>query len=198
MKKLQPTMIRLKARVALGGLWWLMKKPLYLILAFIIAFMFFELTYWLFNLEVLRILLSSPLLSIVEKFEVLVSPIEAIATASGRTIIGMMLFLALLQGISIAALVYILRHQRKVDSKLLGGSYFVSLIAIVGLGCPACGTSIVTPLIAIFASSSAVAISETVTTIALPFALLISVYGLYSVGQRVASVRAEQDLHAKH
>ena len=66
----------------------------------------------------------------------------------------------------------------------------VGILALVGLGCPACGTSLVTPIVAMVASGSAVAVAESITRIALPVALVAGVAGLYYAGLQAANVRA--------
>lgn len=103
-----------------------------------------------------------------------------------------MITLAIVQGLSLAALVYAIRHQPKTDGKMLGGSAFVGLLAVIGLGCPACGTSLITPIVAIFLSSSAVAVSEQIATIALPLATAVGLYGLYVIGLRLSTIKASQ------
>ena len=101
-----------------------------------------------------------------------------------------MIAISLVQGQSIAALVYTLRHQQKFDAVAITGGSVAGFLAIIGLGCPACGTSLVTPIVAIFVSGSAIAVSESITHIALPLALLVGLYGLYAIGLKAASARA--------
>lgn len=185
--------ILLKIKMSAHALGWLFSKKTYLLFAVLIAILFFEFMYWAFNFDAFRVIMLSSNVSFTEKLNVLLSPIEAIGAASGVVVVGMMISLSVLQGVNIAALTYIIRHQQKVDSKLLGGGSFVGILALIGLGCPACGTSLITPLIAVFVSGSAVAIAEQITLIALPFAIAMSLYGMYVLGQRLATVRAQQN-----
>ncbi len=182
----------MKLKLSLRSLGWLFRRWRYTLLAVVAATAFFELVYWLFDLSALSTILFSSQLSIAAKFAVLISPLEAIASVNGTPTIITMLALALIQGVTIAALSYAIRHQPKVDSKLLGGSTLLGLLAVIGLGCPACGTSLVTPVVALFVSGSAVTVSESITVIAVPLALIIGLYGLYVLGLRVATVRAHQ------
>lgn len=180
------TKIGLSARTVFS----IMKKPKYLGLAFLVMIMFFELTYWLFNLNILTKILTSGNITLLEKGEVLLSPIEAIGTTNGSFQVIMMLVLSALQGIMIAALTYVIRNQKTVDAKLIGGSTIAGLLAVIGLGCPSCGTSLITPIVAIFISGSATSVSESITNIALPVAILVALFGLYVIGLRAANVRA--------
>lgn len=180
------TKIGLSARTVFS----IMKKPKYLGLVSLVMIMFFELTYWLFNLNILTKILTSGNITLLEKGEVLLSPIEAIGTTNGSFQVIMMLVLSALQGIMIAALTYVIRNQKTVDAKLIGGSTIAGLLAVIGLGCPSCGTSLITPIVAIFISGSATSVSESITNIALPVAILVALFGLYVIGLRAANVRA--------
>ncbi len=182
--------IRLKLGLSARTIFWLLRQWRYSLLAVIVAFVFFELIYWLFNLEILGVILGSGNLSILEKLHFLIDPIISLSDITSGLTATLMLTLSLVQGINIALLAYILRHQPKLDAAALGGGTFVGLLAVIGLGCPACGTSIITPIVAIFVSGSAVAVSQTITNIALPIALLAGFYGLYALGVRAANVKA--------
>lgn len=182
------TKIKLSTRTIIK----IMSKWQYLLLAVFIAFIFFEFIYWLFNFRVLFKIIASNNVTVGEKLAVLASPIESIASTSSIFLLVVMFLLATVQGLSLALLVYVIRHQRKLDDRLIGGSSFVALLAIIGLGCPACGTSLITPIVAIFISGSAIAVSEKITAFATPIALIIGLYGLYIVGLKAANV------HARH
>jgi hypothetical protein len=179
-----------KARHSASTLAWLLSQWRYAILAIGIAIIFFEFTYWLFNSSVLGTILLSPNVSFIEKMLVLGSPFESVIASNGSYTLILMILLSIIQGVSIAALAYILKHQKKTDPNLVGSSSLIGLLAILGLGCPSCGTSLLTPIVALFVSGSAVAVSEQIMVIVLPAALLVGVYGLYSVGLKTATVRA--------
>ena len=182
--------VKIKALVAARTHWWLLRQWRYALLALGAAFMFFELIYWLFNTSVLRIVLASANLSMLEKLHFVVNPLWSLADTNGVYTAILMIAISLVQGQSIAALVYTLRHQQKFDAVAISGGSVAGFLAIIGLGCPACGTSLVTPIVAIFVSGSAIAVSESITHIALPLALLVGLYGLYAIGLKAASARA--------
>lgn len=187
-----------KLRLSIKTLAWLLAKWRYALLALTIAFLFFELMYWLFNMNVLGTILWSGNVSFADKLSVLLSSFRSVAAASGVLLFTLMLLVSLAQGVTIASLTYIFRHQNKIDPSLLGGSSVVSLLALLGLGCPACGTSLLTPLVAIFVSGSAVAVSEKIMNVILPFALLMGIYGLYVVGLKLANVRVTTNTTAEN
>jgi hypothetical protein len=180
----------IKIALSFKTILWVLSQWKYLALSIVIAVIFFEIIYWLFNLNILWIVLSSDSLNIGDKLSFLISPFQSIGNSSGYFSLGLMILLSLTQGISLSVLTFTMRHQQKVDSKLLGESSIIGLLAVIGLGCPACGTSLITPVVAIFVSSSAVAISEQITAFALPIALIVGVYGLYVLGMKTANVKA--------
>ncbi|NCU37576.1 hypothetical protein EOL96_00730 [Candidatus Saccharibacteria bacterium] len=184
------SLLLMKLRLSAKSIGKLLVQWRYAVLAMVIAVLFFELIYWLFNASVLISIMTSPQVSISEKIAVLASPFEAIGQASGIGLLSLIISLAIVQGISIAALTFVIRHQKKLDDKLVSGSSFVTLLAIIGLGCPACGTSLITPIVALFVSGSAVAVSEQITVFVTPIALAIALYGLYVIGLRVANTYA--------
>lgn len=181
-----------KLQLSISAVVWLLSKWRCAGLALLIAVLFFELIYWLFNFRVLSTIIFSGNVSLVEKLQVLVSPVQSIGAATGGFLLTFMLLLALVQGILLAGLIYIIRQQRKLDDKLVSGSSFATLFAIIGLGCPACGTSLVTPVVALFISGSAVTVSQQITLVATPLALGIGLYGLYAIGLKLANVRAKE------
>lgn len=84
-------------------------------------------------MSVLGIILGSGNVSFTDKIAVLFSPFHSVAAASGIFLFTLMLLVSLTQGVAIAALTYIFRHQNKSDPSLIGGSSVVSLLALLGL-----------------------------------------------------------------
>lgn len=188
--KMRIKLFGMKLKIALQTLAWLFKQPRYIAFAAIISLLFFEFVYWMFNVPLLTTLMASNNLSINDKLALLLGPFTYVQNQNGIVVFSMMIGLALIQGASLAALTFAIRHQPKTDSKLLGGSAVVSLLAVVGLGCPACGTSLITPIVALFISGSAVAVSEQITAFTLPLAIIIGLYGLYVTSLRTSTIKA--------
>lgn len=185
--------LKIKARLSLKTIVWIMSKWRYVIAALLISVFFFELIYWVFNLNIFWSVISSTKISLFDKLSFMASPLESVVQLSGYASAITMILLSITQGISISILIFIIRHQKKVDSEMVGRSSLIGLLAIIGLGCPACGTSLLTPIIAIFVSGSAVTVSEKITIVTLPIALLISIYGLYALGLKGATVKVLAD-----
>jgi Na+/proline symporter len=90
--------------------------------------------------------------------------------------------LSLLQGITLALLVFNYREQRKLDSQSAADSGIAAIIAVFGLGCSACGTSLLMPLITLFFSSGAFAIAEVVGHLTTLAAFMLVLYALRRLG----------------
>ncbi len=184
--------ILIKIQLSLKTIGWILRKKRYVAVSVIAAVLFFELIYWSLNLSVLITIIFSNNVTLIEKIAVLISPIQSIISTNGVWFLIIMILLAAVQGVSLAMIIYVVRHQRKIDDKLIGGNSFAALLAIIGLGCPSCGTSLLTPVVALFASGSAVAISETIAIFVFPFALIVGLFSLYSIGLKAANIRAHQ------
>lgn len=182
----------LKAKIILSAktLWWLLRQWRYSLLAVFATIAFFELIYWFFNFGTLWTILSSGNLTLGYKIHFFFNPMRSLIDTHGAYTAILVLALSIIQGIAIMALTYAVRRQRTLELEAIGGGSIVGLLAIIGLGCPSCGTSLVTPIVAIFVSGSSAAIAESITRIALPIALVIGIYGLYVTGLKAANARA--------
>lgn len=190
--KNRATLFVLKLKVSARTIAWVLRQWRYALIGVVGAAMFFELVYWLFNVSLFSAIMSGHL-TLLEKLQFLMSPFVTIGQSNGAIVAILMVALAILQGLTIALLVYTVRRQRKFDMAAVGSGSFVGLLAMVGLGCPACGTSLITPVVALFVSGSAVSISESITLISLPLAILIAVYGMYTLGVRAAGARMRHE-----
>ncbi len=188
--KVRLALVKAKLKLSSKTTVWIFRQWRYSGLAVIAAIGFFELIYWLFNYQLISLLFFSPAIDIGTKINVFLSPLTSASNANGMIATVEMWLVALVQGINIALLTYVVRHQRKVSAGALGGSSFVGILALIGLGCPSCGTSLITPVVTIFASGSAAVVSESINAIVLPLAIMIGLYGMYSLGIQAANARA--------
>lgn len=97
------------------------------------------------------------------------------------TLVGFLTVLvSLLQGLVISTLIFNLRHQQKVSSNRVGESTLASIVMIIGLGCPSCGTSLLLPILGAVTATSLVVIN-TVSIIIMLIALALSLYTLWKL-----------------
>jgi hypothetical protein len=92
------------------------------------------------------------------------------------------LLLSLLQGITIAMLVFNFKQQHKLDSESATNTGIASLIAMFGVGCSACGTSLLMPIISIIFSSSAYIVAEVASRTITIVAFVLILYAMRRLG----------------
>lgn len=195
MGKLKQT--RNKLRLAVVGALRLLKRPKYAVLAAVVAFVFAVVVFLLINYGFYGSLLFSKL-SIVDKLNVFGSMIFQMFVDLFTTLNGaLLLVVSLLQGVSIALLVFVIKKNRQPDNaasaKQLGVSGFAAVAAAAGLGCVPCGTSILLPVISVFFSGSAAATAvNSASLVILIIALLLSLYALSRTGY-IAYVYTEEE-----
>ena len=185
--------LKLKLKVSLKSLIWFFKSYKRILYALIIAVIFLQILYFSFNWSLLNVVITSPNLSPLEKFNFLISTFNSVLQSNGLFQFILIIFVSLIQGLSILTIIYIIKNQKN-NIKYTSNNIFISFLVLIGLGCPSCGTSILTPILSIFISGSAVGLSETITSFVLPVAFLMGIYGLYILGLRLSSIQAQSKI----
>lgn len=186
-----------RIRMAARGVGGVMRQPIYVTLALVLAFLFGTLIYLIINWGVYGSLLLSSLgfFDKVSTLGLMVQRLgESIMTGNGI----LLLVVSILQGISLALIVYTVKRNKMNSSATasIGGSGFAAIAAALGLGCVPCGTSIILPVMTLFFSGSAYAAAEVASVIVLVLALIATIYSIYRLGF-VASAYTEQDMIKK-
>ncbi len=104
--------------------------------------------------------------------------------------LSMLIFIvSLLQGVAVAVLAYMIRKERALNKSMvgeLGGTGAAGVLAVLGLGCVPCGTSLVTPILTFFFASSSAVVAEQVGLYAAIFAVIVSLVTLYLAGIKLS------------
>lgn len=179
---MQGMAFRTKLRMSLSGLVGVMRRPRYIFAALVLAFLFALIIYLLINLGSYGSLLGSSL-PFLSKLKVVFLMIQRVLQDALTTLNGALLVIvSLLQGVSLAMLVFTVKHNKSFNAKTMGGSGAATVMAAVGLGCVPCGTSVVVPVLSIFFSSSAYVMLDTANMIVLLLAFGLSVYSIHKLG----------------
>lgn len=174
-----------KTKLSLAGTAQVLMKWQYLLLAICVAAIFSMLfgvlsvgsAQW--NLLVSALPVSDKLSILAEA---LVSVLQDVTSFAGFVV----LLTVLLQGVLIALLVFTIKRQRKTqkEREVISGSAsqstLATIVATLGLGCSACGTSLVIPLIS-FVSVSAAFLGAVMTVVAL-LAVALLLYSSWRMG----------------
>lgn len=94
------------------------------------------------------------------------------------------------QGSTAAALIYSIRSERAGQRgfvKEFGGTGIAGALSVLGLGCAACGTSLVTPILTFFFATSSVAVAEEVGLYSAVLALMVSLITVYLAGLKLSA-----------
>jgi hypothetical protein len=125
-------------------------------------------TYWA--------LLTSPQLSLTDKFQTL----QKIYLTGFQD--PLILTAVIMQAITLAILIKTIARQRKFDTRAGTGSVITTFLAGIGLGCPACGTSILIPLLSTFLTSGVIALAEFISLLIYWLIILVNVIIIVRLG----------------
>lgn len=167
-------------------------KPQYLLLAVVVSVVFYEIIFWLANLGLAHYLLTTPFLTVMDKLELIVRSYTGIITPPLSSLATTLFVVSLLQGIAVAGIVYVVRTQKqKKDSivKEMSGAGVAGILSAIGLGCAACGTSLLMPVIAFFFASSSAALADVVGFYSVILALVAAIITVHIIGLKVAAAQ---------
>lgn len=105
-------------------------------------------------------------------------------------------FVALLQGVLIGLIVLVWKKKKEINSESLQGAGIAAGLAVLGTGCPTCGTALLTPVIgAIFAGGSALA--STISGVVTILAIIVAILSLKKVGEEAYVIIISEKFKAK-
>lgn len=90
--------------------------------------------------------------------------------------------IAILQGILIGLIILLWNKKRAQSTENLEKAGIITGLIALGAGCPTCGTTLLTPLIATIFSTGGVAIAGTISTVVTVLAVLIAIFALKRLG----------------
>jgi len=122
----------------------------YLAFGIIIAFIVFALAVWLPNFKLVFQILTSSTASIADKFGILVGLFGSIKTNFTFISATYTIAIAVLFGINVAMIAYYMRRNKQLaGSKGVAVGFSGLVSGFFGIGCAACGTFILGPLLAL-------------------------------------------------
>ena len=134
------------------------RKPAYVILAFITSVAVFLFAVWFPNLRLLVGVIRSSDISLLDKLELPLNLIGSIATNFTLLSASYTIAIAILFGLNLAMVVYYL--QRRIKDVEQGGiaTGFLGITSgVLGMGCAACGSFLLTSVLAFFGASGVLA-----------------------------------------
>ena len=181
--------LELRLKVGLKGVGHVMTRPPYLFLAILVSIFSLGILLWSLNIDLLGYIFFEAPLNIIEKIDFIFDVYGSILTNYESFQAIVMVLFSLLFGINIAVLVYVMRGGQKEAIKSKSSVGGLSL-AVIGGGCIACGTSIITPLLATLGATSSIAFTNAIGLYLNLIGIVFIVFSLISLGQRVATIQA--------
>lgn len=133
-------------------------KPLYVLLALAASAAIFAFAVWLPNLPLIVKIMGHPGISFSKKFDLPVSFLSSIVTNFTPLSASYTIVIAVLFGINLAMIVYFLR--RRVDEVKQTGmatGLFGITSGVIGMGCAACGSFLLTSILSLIGVSGILA-----------------------------------------
>lgn len=105
--------------------------------------------------------------------------------------------IAVLQGILIGLIVLLWKKKKDQNSANLEKAGIITGLIALGAGCPTCGTTLLTPLIAAIFSTGGMAIASTISVIVTWLAILIAIFALKRLGEETYVIIVNERYLAK-
>lgn len=166
-------------------------RPIYLFTALAVSVIFYELIFWSLNLGLLHYLLTTKFLSFSDKLDVVIGSYSDALSLPLSSITTVLFVVSILQGVTVAAIIYTIRHNRATNRNILknvGGTGAAGMFSLLGLGCIPCGTSLVTPILTFFFATSSAVVAEKIGFYSAILALVVSVLAAYFAGSKLSQV----------
>jgi hypothetical protein len=161
------------------------QNPLRIFYAVLVALIFYYLIYWLINAGTTTPFMLNENIPGILKMSVFASYFSSAFLLPQNLTLFLLVIISAMQGIIVTALIFMIRRQKNV-AKSIGSTSVVSVVAVLGLGCAACGTSLITPLLAALFASSAVAIAEQISPLLIAIAMALTIISLHTTGYKLS------------
>ena len=130
------------------------RKPTYVILALITSVAVFLFAVWLPNFRLLVSVIGSSDISLSDKLELPLNLIGSIATNFTLLSASYTITIAILFGLNLAMVVYfLLRRIKDVEQSGITTGFLGITSGVLGMGCAACGSFLLTSILAFFGAS---------------------------------------------
>ena len=188
MSKLKLWILRLKVSLKSSGQ--VLINPAYFFISLFSTFIVSAFILWSLNLGLVRFVLFESGIGLADKAEFFFSVYTGIlSNYANMQALGIILF-SVLFGVNITLIIFVIRRQgfKSIPKKSGAGGL---LLAIIGGGCIACGTSIIAPLLATFGAASAPFVKDLGAIFNWVGIVLIG-YSIYKLGSVCSFVLAQE------
>lgn len=134
-------------------------KPAYVILALVISALAFAIAVWLPNFRLVAGIVSSPDVPLSSKIELPISLLGSIVTNFTLLSASYTIAIAVLFGVYVAMTIYFLKRRiKEVGQGGIATGFFGITSGVLGVGCAACGSFLLTSLLTLIGAGGAIAL----------------------------------------
>lgn len=134
------------------------RKPGYVILALIVSASAFAFAVWLPNFRLIAGIVSSPDIPLASKFEIPIGLLGSITTNFTTLSASYTIAIAVLFGVYIAMAIYFLKRRiKEVGQGGIATGFFGITSGVLGIGCAACGSFLLTSILSLIGAGGALA-----------------------------------------
>lgn len=135
------------------------RKPIYVVLALVVSASAFVLAVWLPNIRLVAGVVSSPDVPFVSKIQLPLSLLGSITTNFTLLSASYTIAIAILFGIYIAMTIYFLKRRiKEVGQSVIATGFLGIGSSVLGVGCAACGSFLLTSILSLVGASGALAL----------------------------------------
>ena len=130
------------------------QKYTYILLAFVISVAVFIFAVWFPNIPLIVKIMGHPGITFSQKINLPISLIGSIKTNFTLFSASYTILIAVFFGINIAMIFYFLKHRiSKLKKKGITTSFLGIVSGVIGMGCAACGSLLITSILSLFGAS---------------------------------------------
>ncbi len=134
------------------------RKPLYALLALVVSATVFAFAVWFPNLPLIVKIMGHPGISLSQKLDLPISLLGSIATNFTRLSASYTVAIAVLFGVNLAMTTYFLKRRiTEVKQSGIGTGIFGLASGVLGMGCAACGSLLLTSGLSLIGASGILA-----------------------------------------
>ncbi len=135
------------------------QKPVYVLLALVLSAAMFAFAVWLPNIRLITNIVTSADVSFASKVELPLSLLGSIATNFTLLSASYTIMIAILFGMYISTLMYFLKHRiKEVGQSGVTTGFLGIMSGVLGVGCAACGSFLLTSILSLVGVSGALAL----------------------------------------
>ena len=178
-----------KIKISLKNILKILMKPLYFLLAIGVGLIILGVILWSLNLDLLSYVFIESGLPFSEKVSFFISVYKGIFVSSGQLPAVTMILLSILFGINISSMIFVIKN-RKHQKKEYGSTATGLSLAIIGGGCVACGTSVLTPLLLTLGAGGVVSYLSEIGVYINLLACCFLIWSIYKLGLNAGTIFA--------